>query len=93
MEGVNPYYYKEKSDILVPNLFTPKKFGSLKFDFFCFYVCFLSPPCSLARQCAQLWLKTRESLGHPLGVVSHSDHLVVQREVLEEATGKVCFFT
>ncbi|XP_055817569.1 glycine--tRNA ligase, chloroplastic/mitochondrial 2 isoform X3 [Solanum dulcamara] len=44
---------------------------------------------SLARQCAQLWLKTRESLGHPLGVVSHSAHLVVQREVSEEATGKV----
>lgn len=44
---------------------------------------------SLARQCAQLWLQTRESLGHPLGVVSHSDHLIVQREVSEEATGKV----
>ncbi|KAF5952770.1 hypothetical protein HYC85_010714 [Camellia sinensis] len=28
---------------------------------------------SLARQCAQLWLKTRESLGHPLGVVSHAE--------------------
>ncbi|CAA7042671.1 unnamed protein product [Microthlaspi erraticum] len=25
---------------------------------------------SLARQCAQLWLKTRESLGHPLGIAS-----------------------
>ncbi|KAK4379487.1 hypothetical protein RND71_001349 [Anisodus tanguticus] len=44
---------------------------------------------SLARQCAQLWLKTRESLGHPLGVVSQSDHLLVQRGVSEEAMGKV----
>lgn len=43
---------------------------------------------SLARQCAQLWLKTRESLCHPLGVVSQSDHLLVQREVSEEAMGK-----
>ncbi|XP_009776244.1 glycine--tRNA ligase, chloroplastic/mitochondrial 2 isoform X2 [Nicotiana tabacum] len=44
---------------------------------------------SLARQCAHLWLKTRESLDHPLGVVSQCDHLLVQREVLEEAARKV----
>ncbi|XP_039134107.1 LOW QUALITY PROTEIN: glycine--tRNA ligase, chloroplastic/mitochondrial 2 [Dioscorea cayenensis subsp. rotundata] len=32
---------------------------------------------SLARQCAQLWVKTRETLGHPLGIcsgVNHVDH-------------------
>ncbi|KAL3516847.1 hypothetical protein ACH5RR_023749 [Cinchona calisaya] len=44
---------------------------------------------SLARQCAQLWLKTRESLGHPLGIVSQSGNFTVAREVLEEAVGKV----
>lgn len=44
---------------------------------------------SLARQCAQLWLKTRESLGYPLGVASQSNHLVFPKEVLEEAAGKV----
>ncbi|XP_047337383.1 glycine--tRNA ligase, chloroplastic/mitochondrial 2 isoform X2 [Impatiens glandulifera] len=44
---------------------------------------------SLARQCAQLWLKTRESLGHPLGVISEPDQLVSPKEVLEEATKKV----
>ncbi|CAA2991817.1 glycine--tRNA ligase, chloroplastic mitochondrial 2 isoform X1 [Olea europaea subsp. europaea] len=44
---------------------------------------------SLARQCAQLWLKTRESLGYPLGVTSQSDHIVFPKEVLEEAAGKV----
>ncbi|KAJ4804189.1 Glycine--tRNA ligase beta subunit [Rhynchospora pubera] len=32
---------------------------------------------SLARQCAQLWVKTRENLGHPLGTVSFdiNDHI------------------
>lgn len=44
---------------------------------------------SFARQCAQLWLKTRESLGYPLGVASQSNHLVFPKEVLEEAAGKV----
>ncbi|KAK4476449.1 hypothetical protein RD792_015602 [Penstemon davidsonii] len=44
---------------------------------------------SVARQCAQLWLKTRESLGHPLGVTSHRDHLVIQKEDLEKAAKKV----
>uniref|UniRef100_A0A0A0KCD6 glycine--tRNA ligase n=1 Tax=Cucumis sativus TaxID=3659 RepID=A0A0A0KCD6_CUCSA len=32
---------------------------------------------SLARQCAQLWLITRESLGHPLGVASDPVDLVM----------------
>ncbi|KAL3815004.1 hypothetical protein ACJIZ3_016272 [Penstemon smallii] len=44
---------------------------------------------SVARQCAQLWLKTRESLGHPLGVASHRDHLVFRKEDLENAAKKV----
>ncbi|KAG6470174.1 hypothetical protein ZIOFF_071231 [Zingiber officinale] len=30
---------------------------------------------SLARQCAQLWLKTREALGHPLGFSKENDLL------------------
>ncbi|XP_052192008.1 glycine--tRNA ligase, chloroplastic/mitochondrial 2 isoform X2 [Diospyros lotus] len=44
---------------------------------------------SLARQCAQLWLKTRESLVHPLGVISEADNLVCPEEVLEAAARKV----
>ncbi|XP_027113392.2 glycine--tRNA ligase, chloroplastic/mitochondrial 2-like isoform X2 [Coffea arabica] len=44
---------------------------------------------SLARQCAQLWLKTRESLGHPLGVISQSGNSTIPREVMEEAITKV----
>ncbi|OAY49428.1 glycine--tRNA ligase, chloroplastic/mitochondrial 2 [Manihot esculenta] len=44
---------------------------------------------SLARQCAQLWLKTRESLGHPLGTVSENIHLAFAKDVLEAAVKKV----
>ncbi|GMH14165.1 hypothetical protein Nepgr_016006 [Nepenthes gracilis] len=44
---------------------------------------------SLARQCAQLWLKTRESLGHPLGVVSEPDSFVSLKEILESSIQKV----
>ncbi|WCJ23023.1 Glycine--tRNA ligase beta subunit [Euphorbia peplus] len=45
---------------------------------------------SLARQCAQLWLKTRESLGYPLGTVSETVHPAsCSREVLEEAIKKM----
>ncbi|PON58809.1 Glycine-tRNA ligase [Parasponia andersonii] len=44
---------------------------------------------SLARQCAQLWLKTRESLGHPLGVVSEPVNLVCPKELLEAAVRRV----
>ncbi|EEF50248.1 glycine--tRNA ligase, chloroplastic/mitochondrial 2 isoform X2 [Ricinus communis] len=44
---------------------------------------------SLARQCAQLWLKTRESLGHPLGTVSETVHLASAEEVLDAAVKKV----
>ncbi|KAK6162665.1 hypothetical protein DH2020_002506 [Rehmannia glutinosa] len=43
---------------------------------------------SLARQCAQLWSKTRESLGHPLGVASHPDQLGFQKEDIEEVKKK-----
>ncbi|KAK6162658.1 hypothetical protein DH2020_002499 [Rehmannia glutinosa] len=43
---------------------------------------------SLARQCAQLWSKTRESLGHPLGVASHPDQLDFQKEDIEEVKKK-----
>ncbi|XP_027907837.1 glycine--tRNA ligase, chloroplastic/mitochondrial 2 isoform X3 [Vigna unguiculata] len=44
---------------------------------------------SLARQCAQLWLKTREMLGFPLGFISEPDHFVLPKGVLEAACGKV----
>ncbi|CAI9101241.1 OLC1v1038518C1 [Oldenlandia corymbosa var. corymbosa] len=44
---------------------------------------------SLARQCAQLWLKTRETLGYPLGVISPPGSHAIEREVLEEAVQKV----
>ncbi|XP_042490114.1 glycine--tRNA ligase, chloroplastic/mitochondrial 2 [Macadamia integrifolia] len=44
---------------------------------------------SLARQCAQLWVKTRESLGHPLGIVSEQKHLICPKELLETALKKV----
>ncbi|XP_020224578.1 glycine--tRNA ligase, chloroplastic/mitochondrial 2 isoform X2 [Cajanus cajan] len=44
---------------------------------------------SLARQCAQLWLKTREMLGFPLGSISEPNHFVLPKEVLEAAREKV----
>ncbi|KAK4782824.1 hypothetical protein SAY86_007198 [Trapa natans] len=44
---------------------------------------------SLARQCAQLWLKTRESLGHPLGVVSEPADAPCSKGTLDEATKKI----
>ncbi|GMN55645.1 hypothetical protein TIFTF001_024757 [Ficus carica] len=44
---------------------------------------------SLARQCAQLWLKTRESLGHPLGIVSEPGNLVCPKELVEAAAKRV----
>ncbi|KAK2975425.1 hypothetical protein RJ640_007344 [Escallonia rubra] len=43
---------------------------------------------SLARQCALLWSKTRESLRHPLGVLSEPNDLV-SKEILEVALDKV----
>ncbi|CAB41128.1 aminoacyl-t-RNA synthetase [Arabidopsis thaliana] len=44
---------------------------------------------SLARQCAQLWLATRESLGHPLGVASEPVPPVCHRAALEKVAEKV----
>ena len=44
---------------------------------------------SLARQCAQLWLSTKESLGHPLGVASDPVHVVCPKELLDTAVKKV----
>ncbi|XP_042029328.1 glycine--tRNA ligase, chloroplastic/mitochondrial 2-like isoform X1 [Salvia splendens] len=44
---------------------------------------------SLARQCAQHWLKTRESLGYPLGFASNPNHLGFQKEDIEELKIKV----
>ncbi|KAJ4847612.1 Glycine--tRNA ligase, chloroplastic/mitochondrial 2 [Turnera subulata] len=44
---------------------------------------------SLARQCAQLWLKTRESLGHPLGIASEAVQPSFAKEILEETSKKV----
>ncbi|WRX08943.1 Glycine-tRNA ligase, partial [Theobroma cacao] len=43
---------------------------------------------SLTRQCAQLWLETQESLGHPLGFVPKSVEHVCPKEVLEAAVKK-----
>jgi hypothetical protein len=43
----------------------------------------------LARQCAQLWLATRESLGHPLGVASEPVPPVCHRAALEKVAEKV----
>ncbi|XP_020519270.1 glycine--tRNA ligase, chloroplastic/mitochondrial 2 isoform X2 [Amborella trichopoda] len=39
---------------------------------------------SLARQCAQLWVKTRESLGHPLGVFSELGFHCHPKAIVEE---------
>ncbi|KAI3796619.1 hypothetical protein L1987_39297 [Smallanthus sonchifolius] len=44
---------------------------------------------SLARQCALLWSNTRESLGHPLGIISQADNLVAPKELLESEATKV----
>ncbi|KAI7756464.1 hypothetical protein M8C21_029398, partial [Ambrosia artemisiifolia] len=44
---------------------------------------------SLARQCAVLWSNTRESLGHPLGIISQVNSLVVPKELLESEATKV----
>ncbi|XP_077244965.1 glycine-tRNA ligase isoform X2 [Tasmannia lanceolata] len=44
---------------------------------------------SLARHCAQLWVKTRESLGHPLGTFSEPSYLSFPEEVLEAEKRKV----
>ncbi|XP_054784109.1 glycine--tRNA ligase, chloroplastic/mitochondrial 2 isoform X2 [Prosopis cineraria] len=44
---------------------------------------------SLARQCAQLWLKTRESLGYPLGFIVEPENLLLPKEVLAAAVNKV----
>lgn len=64
-------------------------FQDLGFLNLVYFACLISPY-SLARQCAVLWSKTRESLGHPLGTVAEPNHLVVQKEVLEAAVRKVC---
>lgn len=47
---------------------------------------------SLARQCAQLWLKTRESLGHPLGITSEPEQLVCPKEILQAAVQRVSLY-
>jgi len=47
----------------------------------------------LARQCAQLWLATRESLGHPLGVASEPVPPVCHRAALEKVAEKVGLFS
>ncbi|XP_074294763.1 glycine--tRNA ligase, chloroplastic/mitochondrial 2-like isoform X2 [Silene latifolia] len=44
---------------------------------------------SLARQCAQLWLNTRESLGHPLGVALEGGSLICPSEVVQSAVKKM----
>lgn len=45
--------------------------------------------CSLARQCAQLWVKTRESLGHPLGI-SYDANSLIHPSIVEFDLKKVC---
>ncbi|XP_074301715.1 glycine--tRNA ligase, chloroplastic/mitochondrial 2-like [Silene latifolia] len=44
---------------------------------------------SLARQCAQLWLNTRESLGHPLGVALEGGSLICPSEAVRSAVKKM----
>ncbi|XP_058104287.1 glycine--tRNA ligase, chloroplastic/mitochondrial 2 isoform X2 [Magnolia sinica] len=44
---------------------------------------------SLARQCAQLWVKTRESLGHPLGFFTEPNNLICSKEILQAEMRKV----
>ncbi|MCL7046918.1 hypothetical protein MKW94_006110 [Papaver nudicaule] len=44
---------------------------------------------SLARQCAQLWVKTRESLEHPLGIISEPSNSICSKDVVEVAKAKV----
>ncbi|KAK2445274.1 glycine--tRNA ligase, chloroplastic/mitochondrial [Trifolium repens] len=44
---------------------------------------------SLARQCAQLWLKTREMFGFPLGFISEPDQSAVPKDVLKAACEKL----
>ncbi|CAI0446276.1 unnamed protein product [Linum tenue] len=44
---------------------------------------------SLARQCAQLWSTTRESLGYPLGTVSEPAHSTSTQQFLEAETKTV----
>ncbi|KAJ0968595.1 hypothetical protein J5N97_025512 [Dioscorea zingiberensis] len=39
---------------------------------------------SLARQCAQLWVRTRETLGHPLGICSEVNHVDYPKTTKEE---------
>jgi glycyl-tRNA synthetase len=42
---------------------------------------------SLARQCAQLWVKTRENLGYPLGTYQESN--LIYPHVSEKPSRKV----
>jgi len=65
---------------LCPLMFSHSYFCNYTFDCIC--------P-SLARQCAQLWLKTRESLGHPLGIAADIGPLIYPREALKSAVEKV----
>ncbi|XP_068650080.1 glycine--tRNA ligase, chloroplastic/mitochondrial 2 [Aristolochia californica] len=44
---------------------------------------------SLARECAQLWVQTRESLGHPLGNYSEICQTIYPKDVLESEIKKV----
>uniref|UniRef100_A0A803M9K5 glycine--tRNA ligase n=1 Tax=Chenopodium quinoa TaxID=63459 RepID=A0A803M9K5_CHEQI len=44
---------------------------------------------SLARECAQLWLKTRESLGHPLGISAELGPITCPSEVIQSAVEKI----
>ncbi|KAK9142891.1 hypothetical protein Syun_012291 [Stephania yunnanensis] len=44
---------------------------------------------SLARQCAQLWVKTRESLGYPLGTISDPSNVVCPKESIKATIGQV----
>ena len=43
--------------------------------------------CSLARQCAQLWVETREKLGHPLG--TYEDANLIYPHVSEKPSREV----
>ncbi|KAH9300591.1 hypothetical protein KI387_012174, partial [Taxus chinensis] len=50
---------------------------------------FFSRMRSLARKCAQLWIKTRESLGFPLGIWEEKEELCYPHEAIEKVVGKI----
>ncbi|CAJ2652184.1 uncharacterized protein LOC123920112 isoform X3 [Trifolium pratense] len=81
---VIPHNYKESSYPVSDFTFTNSVGGHSEFTGQHF-----NPKMNLARQCAQLWLKTREMLGFLLGFISEPDQSVVPKDVLKAACEKV----